>query len=456
MKSLERWGWMVLFLVALATGAARAADLKNRSTSRSGQFIIYCDDREVRSRVVSSVEEIKTDLLHILQAGDEWDYPIIIAIDRAEPGKPETPVSLQLTTTLAGPKIDIGVRIGNDPARIFLQRHIVRALLLEMAYRDRANLRTGERYTEPPWWLSEGFLQAIRRHADKGGTDIFKSIVNTDKLPELEKFLSHRPTLLDTPAGAVDSACALCLVEALMALPNGAQNMQRFIRRSPEAAVDPLAVLGVQFPVLAESPQNLAKWWALQIARYASADRWEGMSLEDTEKELAAVLTVEIPLDKQGKTEKFDIAHFADFVKMKEAKGPISVARVKVAALAARAHPLYRPVIAEYEQICGDLSVKKTKGISERIASIEQYRAALVQRMGQITDYLNWYEATQAPGSAEVFQQYLQRAREAAAPPPPPPVDPKVSAYLDSLEKDFQPLFPNTLPGAGPDGVGSR
>jgi hypothetical protein len=447
---------MVLLLVALATGAARAADLKNRSTSRTGQFIVYCDDREVRSRVVSSVEEIKADLLHILQASDEWDFPIIISIDRAEPGKPETPVSLQLTNTLAGPKIDIGVRIGNDPARVFLQRHIVRALLLEMAYRDRANLKQGERYTEPPWWLAEGFLQAIRRHADSGGTDIFKSIVNTDKLPELEKFLSHRPTLLDTAAGAVDSACALCLVEALMGLPNGSQNMQRFIRRSPEAATDPLAVLAVQFPVLSGSPQSLAKWWALQIARYANADRWEGMSLEETEKELAAALTLEIPIDKSGKTQKFDLAHFADFVKLKEAKGPLMVARVKVAALAARAHPLFRSVITEYEQICGELSVKKTKGISERITAMENYRSALVQRMGQIQDYLNWYEATQAEGSAEAFQQYLARAREAAAPPPLPPVDPKVSSYLDALEKDFQPLFPNTLPGAAPTGVGSR
>ncbi len=456
MSLVLRWGWLVLFLAAWAAAPARAVDLKNRSTSRTGQFIVYCDDREVRSRVVSSVEEVKADLLRILQAPDEWDYPIIISIDRAEPGKPESPVTLQLTNTLAGPKIDIGVRIGNDPARVFLQRHIVRALLLEMAYRDRANLRPGERYTEPPWWLAEGFLQAIRRRTDDGGKDIFKSIVNTDKLPELEKFLLHRPTLLDTPAGTVDSACALCLVEALLMLPNGAQNMTRFIRRSPEAVADPLATLAVQFPALSGSPQSLAKWWALQIARYANADRWQGMSLADTEKELAMVLTIEIPIDKAGNTQKFDLQHFADFVKLKEARGPLMVARVKVAALAARAHPLYRPVISEYEEICSQLSVKKTKGLSERIASIEQYRMALVQRMGQISDYLNWYEATQAEGSVEAFQQYLQRAREAAAPPPPPPPNPKVASYLDSLEKDFQPILPNTLPGPAPTGAASR
>ena len=458
MTSLLRRGWLVLFLAMTFAGAARAVDLKNRSTSRSGQFVIYCDDREVRSRVVSSAEDVKSDLLRILQEGDDWNFPIVISIDRAEPGKPEVPVALRLTNTLAGAKIDIAVQIGSDPAKVFLQRHIVRALLLEMAYRDRVTLKTGERYTEPPWWLTEGFLQAMRRRDEAADTDIFKSIVNTDKLPELEKFLTRPPTLLNTAAGAVDSACALCLVEALLALPNGAQNLGRFIRRSPDAGADPLGMLAVQFPALSGSPQSLAKWWALQVARYATSDRWQGMSIAETEKELAGLLTIEIAIGKAGAAhpQKFPIADFADFVKLPEARAPINVARVKIAALAAKANPLYRPIIAEYEQICGLLSVKKTKGISERIAAIENYRASLVQRMGQIADYLNWYEATQAEGSVAAFESYLRYAREAALPPQRPPVDPRISAYLDALAKDFQPLFPNTLPGPAPSGAASR
>lgn len=433
-----------------------AVDLKNRSTSRSGQFIVYCDDREVRSRVVGSVEDLKTDVLRLLQETDSWDFPIVISIDRAEPGKQVPPVSVQLTNTITGAKIDVAVMVGDDPSKVVLHRHILRAMFLEMAYRDRVTLKPGERYTEPPWWLADGIFQTIRRREEGSETDIFKSIVNTDKLPELEKFLTRPPTLLDTTAGKVDSACAMCLIEALLALPNGPQNLSRFIQRSPDAGGDMLGMLGAQFPALAGSPQSLAKWWALQLARFATNDNWQGMSLAETEKEMTSVLTVEVTMDKTGRTQKFPVSDFPQFVKLPGAKNALNVARVKIAALTARANPLFRPVISEYEQICSQLSVRKTGGIAERIASIERYRSSLLQRMGQITDYMNWYEATQAEVRTGEFDQYLRRAKEAAAPRPLPPVDPRIVEYLDSLEKDFQPLLPHTIPGISPSGAASR
>ena len=65
-------------------------------------------------------------------------------------------------------------------------------------------------------------------------------------------------------------------------------------------------------------------------------------------------------------------------------------------------------------------------------------------------------EATQAEGSVAAFESYLRYAREASLPPQRPPVDPRISSYLDALAKDFQPLFPNTLPGPAPTGAASR
>lgn len=462
MNSRLPWGsgwWLTLCALIFFFAPAPAADLKNRSTSRSGQFIVYCDDRDVRGQVTSSVEEVKGELLRILQEGDNWDFPIIISIDRAEAGKPVPPTRVLLSSTLTGPKIDIMVRVGDDPSKVMLNRHVLRALLLELAYRERVTIQAGERYTEPPWWVAEGFFQTIRRReAGEAGPDanIFKSIVNTDKLPALEKFLVNPPMLLDTPAGTVDSACAMCLLEALLAMPNGAQNLGRFIRRSPDANGDVLGMLGRQFPVLAGSPQNLAKWWALQVTRFARNEDWQGMSLAETEKEFSALMKLEVAMDKKGTMQKFDLVNFEEFVKAPGARHALSLARVKIAALAAKANPLYRPIISEYENICGQLSVRKTRGIAKRMADIEQYRTTLHERMGQITDYMNWYEATQDVGQSGTFNRYLRQAREAATPPPPPPADPKITQYLDGLEKDFAPLLPDTIPGVAPKGAVNR
>ena len=40
------------------------------------------------------------------------------------------PVTISLVNTVAGPKVDVAVRVGDDPAKVFLQRHIVRGITL--------------------------------------------------------------------------------------------------------------------------------------------------------------------------------------------------------------------------------------------------------------------------------------------------------------------------------------
>lgn len=447
-------GFNILLLALLLATTGRAVNLKNRSTSSTGQFIVYCDDREVRSRIVSVAEEIKADVLRVLHETDHGKFPIVITLDPADPGKPLPPVIVQLISTIAGPKIDIIVRVGDDPAKIFLQRHIIRALLLDMAYRDRPAIKPSQPYTESPWWLVEGLIQILRRRDAGADSDVFKSIVNTDKLPPFEKFLTQKPTHLGTVAGTVDSACAMCLVEALLGLPEGHENLGRFIRKYPDAGGDVLGSIASQFPTLNDAPQSLAKWWALQLTRFAGNDRWQGLTVAESDSELSKLLTLDIVLDKNGRSQKFEFADFDKYIKLPATKLTLHTLQVKLATLGTRANPNYRPILTEYEQLSSQLAAGKTKGVAERINAIEQYRSAVVQRLGQITDYLNWYEATQAPGRSRTFDEYLRRAD-----PPkltPTPADPRIVDYLDTLEHDFAPLLPNALPGSTPNGAASR
>jgi hypothetical protein len=437
---LPRTGVMAAVLFSLIC-AGSGADLKNRSTSASGQFVIYCDDRELRGRVVMFVDETKERVLKLLRERDDWDFPVVMTLDRAVPGKTEPGVDLSLVQTVGGGKVELNVRIGDDPARIFLQKHVIRAVLIEMAYRDRPAVN-GKRIVDAPWWLVEGIIQSFRRRDGELNADVFKSIADRSKLPALEKFVMQPPVMLSGFSGEVDRACAMCLVEALLGLPNGPENLGRLVKEWPDVSTDPMGALARHFPVLAESSKSLAKWWSLQLARFADSERWQGLSLEESEKEFAGILALQIAVDKTGRTEKYALSDFEKFIAMPGAKQTLRAAQVRLVTFSARANPLFRPIVNDYEQIVSALISGKTKEVAKKLADTEAYRAKLIQRMALITDYLNWYEATNPQAQAGVFDSYLRAVKD-AEPKPPAPVDPRIAEYLDSLEKEFEPVLPN-------------
>jgi hypothetical protein len=448
----------ILFLCALLQAAVScfAVDLRHRSVSSSGQFVIYCDDRNARGRIATFAEETKAEVLRALHENDDWKFPIVLSIEpEPDPQTQAAPITTRLVSTIAGPKVDVAVRIPDDPSRVFLQRHIIHALLLDMAYRDRPPIKGGEHYAEPPWWLVEGMLQSIRSHIGMRDPDIFKSIVNTEKLPALDKLLGQPPLHLDTAAGAVDRACALGLVEALARLPAGQANLGRFIRAWPDAGGDSLTLLTKHFPALGASSQSLAKWWTLQLAALGKSDTWRGLSPVEADTELAALLTLEISAGKPPRNERFALRDFESYIRLPGARPALRIAQVKLATLGTKAHILFQPIVAEYEEACALLATGKTKGIAERLDKAERFRASVLQRHGMIADYLNWYEATQTPGSTGEFDRYLRavESHDAKQRQPAPPADPSIAEYLDTLEQEFAPLRPNMIPGDSPAGV---
>ena len=138
--------------------------------------------------------------------------PIVVTLEMTDGTKPVQPVTVQFTNTVSGPKIDVMVEVGDEPAKVFLQRHIVRALLLDLAYAERGAAKT---FVYSPWWVTEGIIQNLQRKDRGADADIFRNMLNSDKMPVFEKFLTQPPMPLDTAASIVDSACAMALVEAL-------------------------------------------------------------------------------------------------------------------------------------------------------------------------------------------------------------------------------------------------
>ncbi len=433
-----------LLIALLFTSRLAAADLKNRSTSSTGQFTIYCDDKNLRSAIVMFAEDTKERILRILKERDDWDLPILITIDRATPGKNKPGVAIALINTVAGPKIEINALLGDDPASIHLQKHLIRALFLEHAYRNRT-IENRAPIAEPPWWAVEGIIQTMRRRDGQLTTDIFKQIADHTKLPSLEKLITRPPAQLAATNTEIDRAAALCLIEALLALPDGPKNLARLLREWPLHHQDPVGAITRHFPELAQNESALSKWWALQLARFAHSERWQTLTPAQTHEQLIPLLTIHIPTEKPGITQPYALADFPTYLEKSAALQTLRANQNALITLSSRANPVYRSLIAEYEQIVALLIAKKTKTIPARLATAEKARATILGRSTLITDYLNWYEATQPAARVPVFADYLRATKT----PQPAPLDPRITEYLDSLEKEFAPVEVGNKEAAG-------
>jgi hypothetical protein len=418
----------------LALTAARAVDPRQRSDSVSQQFSIYCDDVRLRHRVVSFVEEVKTDVLQLIAAPDRWKAPIVVTIQKATIANPGPPAVVQLVETPAGPKIAIDVRIGDDPAAVNLQKQIVRAVLLEYMYRNTP-IRGGMPVVESPWWVIEGAIQ-IARTRDVGiESDLYKTLIETNKLPPIEEVLAEKSGDIGATAGKFDQALALCLVQLLIDQPGGRESLGRLVREWPHSNRDSAALIRKEFPGLALKQETLQKWWTLNLARFSAMDRYTGMTAEQTEKQLIPLLQIEAPPDKKSPKKTFAVGEFEQYLKRPGIRPVLIERHAAIIALGSRANALYRPVIADYEAVFASLSKGNKRGVRERLAAGEHTRALVIRRTADIADYLNWFEATQMGLRSDTFDSYLKTANEIStqnqrrAGP--------IGEYLDELEKEF-------------------
>ena len=427
---------------ALAAGLALLAALRPagavdvRQHSDSKQFSVYCEDVPLRMRVVSFAGEVKHEVMQLLgERDDGWKAPIVIVIEPASGAQLDAPAAkVRLVESLPGFKVQIDVRVGVNPEDVNLQRQIVRAVLLEYAYRE-SGVQGGTAFREAPWWITDGIVALIRQRETGTNAGLFKRLLDTNKLPPLADFLADHPDDLGATARAMDEALAACLLQLLASQPAGRAGLARMVRDWPRSDGDPVALLRKRFPALAADEATLQKWWTPNLARFAATDRYRGLSADETEKELAALLAIEIPTGKDGAVKTFAPGDFAQYLKLPASRAALAERHTLIVALSARASALYRPVLADYEQAFALLARGKTGGVRERLARIEEYRTSVLRRTAEIADYLNWFEGTQLGGTSNVFDSYLKTANELSG-QEQKRRDP-ISRYLDEMEHEY-------------------
>jgi hypothetical protein len=399
------------------------------STSPSRQFVIYGADAKVRGAISGLAEQTKTNLLGLLRQRDDWKTPVVVNLQPQQANTPEIPpADLRFSQTGFGIKLQLDLTISKNVDVSLVERELLRAILLEMVYRNRSHITAGAVLVELPDWLIDGAL-ALAPGRERG--PLIEAFGNTEKSLPLEKFLRQRPGFLDSTGRALYRAYAFALVQMLLDEKNGGAQLAKYIGHLYDSSNDPLADLERQFPFLADDAE---KTWQLALNRLKSQQTFRLLTFAESEQRLDELLRVKI--SEPNKAVK--LVRLDELTQHKlSASEKLALDQLKrdLMFVVPQCNPVLRPIGREYQEIVALLARGKRRGIPKRLSRLELTRQQLASRMTEIDDYLNWFEATQMNSGSGNFTGYLKAADQSQV-PAPRRHDP-LSVYVDALEEQF-------------------
>ncbi len=410
--------------------AAGDSPLSGRTTSSSGRFVIYSKDVARRSHIARQAEAALSSWNAKLSSDESPAHPIIIQdlIGSARPRGNPTAITtiyesdgnaLKVQTSI----YDITVLRGEA-----LKWEIYRALGLEWIYRTHP-LKAGKAFRSPPSWLLEALTEEERIREDGTPAGIYTALLRSEQPPKLEDFLRAKPELMEATSLALYRTQALAFLKSLQGLPEGSRGLGAFLSSLPKEDSDLKSLLAA-FPSLENDASRLGKLWTLAIARGSAGKGAEPLSVGETSRGLKSLLDISVPLDPK-KPEKGVATGAGALPLMAKSEGGPYLMRQKSAELFGlefRSHPLLKPVIEEYRKITTQLALRPRKNVDREIEENGKILALLLQRTGQVDDYMNWFEATQMDTISETFLEISNPAL------PEKRTDP-ITLHLDAIEE---------------------
>ncbi len=423
---------LISFLLSSRAGAGPLPSLP-RSVSTSRQFIVYGIDVPVRGALCAAGERAKAALLGLLQQPDHWATPIVVNAQYPMANLPDVPrLALYFNQTGFGLKLQLDLVIGPDVSGPAVERELLRAVLLEVMYREKPNLPPGTTYVQPPDWLLDGVLASTAAQDPFAFVEILKALVATRKVMPLEQFLSQRPELLDSQSRRLFSAYSFALITLLIDGPEGRPRLARYIADLPDSPNDLAADLRAHFPILGDSEKTAENAWLSNVTRISGFNGYQSLSIAETERQLDELLRLHF-----GQSlESCRLEDYKSFLRL-PSRGPVlNRLSLDLMSLATRSNPISRPIIFEYQKIASALARKKTRNVARKLSQLASARKEMSGRMEQIDDYLNWFEATQSQTRSGTFAEVLKAAGKSDE--PQPRRRDAISVYLDVLETQFQ------------------
>ena len=427
------WNKTLTGLCALAMSTvsleARESTLAGKTTSASGQFVIYSKDATRRTSLAQRADEARSHWFQKFGGAETRGHPIIIQdlIGGAKPRGNAGAVTGIFEGDGGEMKVQTDIYDASVLRSLALETEIYRALGLDWIYRNHPP-KAGKAFRSPPAWFLEGLVE--ERRAKENGTPegIYATLLKSDHPPKIEDFLKAKPELMEATSLTLYRVQALALLKALQQLPEGPKGLGTFLDSLAENDAD-LKTLLAAFPSLENKPSSLGKLWTLSIARNSASKGIDPYSVSETVRALKEVLDVSAPMNPK-KPALGTATGAAAFPPLAKSEGGPYLMRQKSAefmTLEFRAHPLLKSVIAEYRKITTALASKPQKKMDRQIEETGKILDLLLQRTGKADDYLNWFEATQLDTLSENFL-------EVTTPPEAPKRTDPISSHLDAIE----------------------
>jgi hypothetical protein len=184
--------------------------------------------------------------------------------------------------------------------------------------------------------------------------------------------------------------------------------------------------------------EDLEKKWRSTVARFGEHQSYQLLTFAESERRLDELLQIKISDGSSNRDQPKapDLSELARRKASRDEKAAVDQMSQALQLLIGTAHPVLRPVAREYQQIAALLTRGKRRGIVKRLSHLDGTRKELTARMGEIDDYMNWFEATQMERESGAFNDYLKAASqsEISAPRRRDPL----SIYLDALADHFE------------------
>jgi hypothetical protein len=419
--------------ILLVFGCHQLRALPEHSVSPSRQFVIYGADATLRGAISELAEQTKTNLLALLRQRDEWKTAVVINLRSQQANLPEIPpTNLRVSQTGFGVKLQLDLTVGQNFDGSLAERQLLRAILFEMIYRDEGDLAAGARLVEPPDWLVEGAL-ALTPGRERGA--LVEALSTADNAKSLEEFLGQRFDLLDSAGRMLYRAYSVALVQLLLD-EGGRARLARYISSNlKQSSNDPVADLKACFPQLRD---DVEKKWRSTVARLSEHQTYHLLTFTESERRLDELLQIKIPDGprNRGRPKPANLSELSRRKLSPEEKAAVNHMSQGLLLLVGTAHPVLRPVAREYQQIAALLIRGKRRGIAKRVSHLDGTRKELAARMGDIGDYMNWFEATQMENQSGAFSDYLKAANQSQV-SVQRRRDP-LSVYLDALEDQIE------------------